>query len=108
MGDEQGTTALVEEKKAAPTSPAGQWGVGATRVDKGLQRAGDVLWRHLKRRPYLGVGMAAAAGLGVASVFGAAELAIGIAFGYAAYQVLTADVPPSEAVRRALAVEKAI
>ena len=119
MGDR-----TVENRTREGTQPAGDGTAGApsamtsmaadvtkktTRaLEHGFERAGDVFWKMLKRRPYVGVGLAVGAGLGAAMVIGAAELGIGIAAGYAAYQMLKRHAPPSEALRKALNLEKDI
>jgi hypothetical protein len=75
-------------------------------VDKQGERVADLAWRGLKRVPYVGVALAVGAALGAASVVGVAELALAVGAGYAAYQVLRLNVPPSKAIRKAVAVEE--
>jgi hypothetical protein len=96
---------------AAPStvSRAADVCAGATRaLEHGVERVGDSTWRMLKHRPFLGVVLAAGAGLGAAVVVGAGELGIGIAAGYAAYQMLRKNLPPSEALRKTLELQKDI
>jgi len=70
-------------------------------VERTFETGGDGVWRALKQRPMLGVGVAAAAGLGLAVTVGASELAIAFVTGYAAYQVLKKNEPPSKALEEA-------
>ena len=58
------------------------------------------------RRPYVGALLAAGVGLTVATVVGVGELALAAGVGYAAYQVFKRHVPPGQAIKAALAVEK--
>lgn len=75
-------------------------------IDDQGARVANVVWRGLKRSPYLGVGLAAGVALGAAALIGPGELVIAIGAGYVAFQILRMDVPPSEAVRRAVEIEK--
>ena len=75
-------------------------------AEHGAERMGDLVWAFLRARPFLGVGLAAGAGIGVAMLLGPAELGVGIAASYAAYQVLRRRLPPSEALRKAVSLEK--
>lgn len=70
------------------------------------ESAGDRIWRALRRRPYLGVAVTTAGGVWVASMFGVAELAFGIAAGYAAYLVLEEHMSPSQALRETIRIRK--
>lgn len=81
---------------------------GTAVVERAAEELGDFVWRRLKRRPYLGVALAAAAGLTLASWVGVGELALGAFAGYAAYKVLLQHEPPSRAVRDALELRKEI
>jgi hypothetical protein len=77
-------------------------------IDRQGERLADLVWHGLKRTPYLGVTLAAGLAFGVASVVGVAELAMAVGAGYAAFKMLRMDVPPSQAVREAVAIEKDI
>jgi hypothetical protein len=70
------------------------------------ESAGDKIWKSLRRRPYLGVAITAAGGVGIATVFGVAELAFGVAVGYVAYLVLKKRMPPSEALRETIRIRR--
>ena len=85
---------------------AGATSAGVRELERGVEGVGDVVWKFLRHRPFLGVGLAAGVGLGAAVAFGATELAVGIAAGYAAYQVLRNDLPPSKALRKTLDLRK--
>jgi hypothetical protein len=76
--------------------------------ERSIARTGDMLWRLLKPRPYFGVAMAAGTGLALATLLGATEIAIAAAAGYAAYQILKKDVPPSEALGEAIRLEREV
>jgi hypothetical protein len=80
----------------------------ARAVERGLERVGDEVWVGLKRHPYFGVVVTAGATLGAASLLGIAELLLTVGAGYAAYQVLKLNVPPSLAIRRVAKVEKGL
>lgn len=77
-------------------------GTAAAKLEQIAKHAGAQLWIQLKRRPSLGVALIGITGLAVASVVGAAEIAIGMAAGYAAYQVLREGVAPREVARRVI------
>jgi hypothetical protein len=102
---------MSEERKvesvALRTPPtSGSTGASAAhrlsaRLESVAERGGDAVWRRLKHRPYLGVVLFGAAGLALASTVGAAEIAMGLVAGYAAYLVLKKNEPPSQAMRDA-------
>jgi hypothetical protein len=75
-------------------------------VEKGLEQVLDHVWARFRKRPYVGATLAAAAGLTVASVFGAAEVALAGGVAYAAYQVFKRKIAPGQALKEALKVEK--
>lgn len=75
-------------------------------AERGLERAADRLWGTFRRRPFIGAMLAGGIGLGVASVVGVAELAVGVGAGYAAYQVLKNRVSPAQAIRDAFRFEE--
>lgn len=86
--------------------------VAASRVSHLVERGGaylaDRAWVLLRHHPYLGVGLVAGVALGAATVIGPAELALAVGAGYAAYQILRMDVPPSKAIRDAARIEEEI
>jgi hypothetical protein len=96
MGETTGEQTLPEALGAPP------------RLTKAIEAGADRVWRVLKLRPYLGIAVAAGAGLLAAYTVGPAELAIAIAAGYAAYQVLTLKLPPSQALRNAARIEQTL
>lgn len=77
-----------------------------SRAEDRAKRAGERAWRGLKRRPSLGVlcvgGMAVAA----AGAVGVGELALGIAAGIAAWQVLRKGKSGEETIKEVEHVEK--
>lgn len=77
-------------------------GTMAAKLEHVTKQAGTRLWIQMKKRPSLGVALTGITGLAVAIVVGAAELAIGIAAGYAAYQVLREGVAPREVARKVI------
>jgi hypothetical protein len=76
----------------------------ATALDNVAEGMLDFVWRELKRRPYVGVAAIGAGGCALASLVGVAEIAFGVATGYAAYQLLLNQEPPSKAIRDAAEV----
>jgi hypothetical protein len=93
----------VETKELTPVAPHH---IGA--VELGLERAADRAWLGLKRHPYFGVAVTAGVTLGAATLVGIAELLITVGAGYAAYQVLKLNVPPSRAVRAVAKIEEGL
>jgi hypothetical protein len=75
-------------------------------LDREAERVAQGLWRQLKRRPYVGIALAAGAAFGAATVIGAAELAITVGAGYAAFRILKEKVAPGQASRGAEGLEK--
>src|SRR5262245_4976881 len=71
-----------------------------------VERAGAALWHRLRHRPYLGVVLASAVGLTLASVVGVGELGIAFLVGYGAYNILRKNEPPSKAFQDAARVER--
>lgn len=69
-------------------------GTATAKVEHVVKRGGEKLWVQLKKRPSLGVALAGAAGLALATAVGVGELTIGIIAGYAAYQVLREGIAP--------------
>jgi hypothetical protein len=70
------------ERRCAPT------GTLRARLEDEAKRRGDRLWRALKKRPSFGVVVLGGMALVAAEAVGVGELAMGIAIGYAAWQVL--------------------
>ena len=73
-------------------------GTPAARLEQRVKAEGGKLWVQLRKRPSLGVVLAGGVGLALAATVGVGELAIAIAAGYAAYQVLREGVAPRTAV----------
>jgi hypothetical protein len=79
---------------------------GATVVfEHSVERVGDVVWRHLKHRPYLGVALTSAAALTLASLVGVGELAFACLAGYGMFKILRLHEPPSQAFREVAEIE---
>jgi hypothetical protein len=76
-------------------------GTLAARAEEVAKIAAGKAWAAMKQRPSIGVLAAGSLGLVLASTLGVGELAIGLAVGYAAFQILAEGVPPSEAARHA-------
>lgn len=92
---------------AATAADVGTTGRRATAMlERAAERAADHAWRRLRRRPYLGVAAAGAAGIALASAVGIAELAVGVFAAYAAYGILVKKEPPSQALRDAAKIER--
>src|SRR6185503_2840557 len=75
-------------------------------VERGLENTGDALWRWFQRRAYIGIALATGAGVGVATLLGPGEVAIGAAAAYAAYLMLRRRLPPSKAFAMVFGAEK--
>jgi hypothetical protein len=74
-----------------------------TRLGRTEEHVKQVLsggWEAVKKRPSLGVALAGGLGLAAAQVVGVGEVAVGIAFAYAAYQVLRKGATFDEALER--------
>jgi hypothetical protein len=74
-------------------------------VERVLERGVDRVWVAFRHRPYFGAALAGGVGLTIASMLGAAEIAIGVGVGYATYQILKNRVPPAQALREAFHLE---
>ena len=83
--------ARIEQSLHTRSAPEG---TARAKVEHLMKCGGERLWVQLKKRPSLGVALAGATGLAVASVVGVGELAIGLVAGYAAYQILREGVAP--------------
>jgi hypothetical protein len=83
--------ARIEQALHTRSAPPG---TAAAKLEHLVKREGEKLWVQLKKRPSLGVALAGATGLAVATAVGVGELAIGLIAGYAAYQILREGVAP--------------
>lgn len=83
--------ARIEQSLHTRSAPKG---TVMAKVEHLVKREGEKLWVQLKKRPSLGVALAGATGLAVATVVGVGELAIGLIAGYSAYQVLREGIAP--------------
>lgn len=72
-------------------------GTLARKAENNAKRAGTRVWLELKRHPYVGVVGLGVGGVALASVVGVAELAIGVAFAYGAFNVLVRGESPEQA-----------
>jgi hypothetical protein len=89
---------MAEDIPSTPVAAASR----ATIVfERTVERAGDALWHRLRHRPYLGVALASAIGLTLASVVGVGEVGIAFLAGYAAFKALRQNEAPSKAFRDA-------
>lgn len=98
----------AEEHAAKRSASPPERLIAVNMAERALERTGDHLWRVFRRRPYVGAVLAGAAGLGLASALGVAELAVAVGAGYAAYQVLKYRMSPTQAVRKAFELEEPI
>lgn len=89
--------ARIEHALHHRTAPLG---TNAAKVERLFKSAAHRVWTQVKKRQALGVVAVGGAGIALATAVGVGELAIGIAFGYAAYQVLREGLPPGEAARK--------
>jgi len=69
-------------------------GTAMAKVERIVKRGGEKLWVQLKKSPSLGVALAGATGLALATAIGVGELTIAVIAGYAAYQILREGVAP--------------
>lgn len=79
-------------------TPAGTW---RAYVEDVANRGGARVWTALKRRPSLGVVLFGGMAIAAAGAVGVGELALGIAIGYAAWQVLRGGKSIAEAIEEA-------
>jgi hypothetical protein len=92
---------MADEEPAALQERVGR----ATVVfEQSMERIGDALWRRMRHRPYIGVGVTGAAALALASLVGVGELAFGCLAAYGMFKVLRKHEPPSQAFREAAQV----
>jgi hypothetical protein len=73
-------------------------GTRAEKLDARLKSGGTVIWRAMKRHPFLAMAALALGGVAAASAVGAAELLLGAAVAVAAYKVLREGEPPLKAI----------
>jgi hypothetical protein len=76
-------------------------GTRARAVEDVLKRTGTTGWGLLRHHPYLGAAAVGGGILAAASALGAAELGLGAASAYLAFQVLVGRERPDEALRNA-------
>lgn len=95
MADEEGTAQLGEAASRATIV-----------FEHSMERVGDVMWRRLRHRPYVGVALTSAAALALASFVGVGEIAVACLAGYGMFKVLRRHEPPSQAFRDAARIEK--
>jgi hypothetical protein len=101
--------AAAPARRSGPVEPVSRQAGGAVNtVERILERGADRLWAQFTRRPLAGATIAAGLGLALATVFGAAELALAAGVGYTAHQVLRNRLPPSRALAEAFDLEKRI
>jgi len=95
---------VADEERAAQLGEAASH---ATVVfERAMERVGDVVWRRLRRRPYVGVALTSATALALASFVGVGEIAVACLAGYGMFKVLRRHEPPSQAFRDAVRVER--
>src|ERR1700733_6773088 len=85
----------IEHTLDRRTAPSGT--IGARMEDR-AKRGGVHAWRALKKRPSLGVVLFGGTAIVLADAVGVGELALGIAIGYAAWQVLRKGKSVGEAL----------
>ena len=88
MADQESTTQLAATASRATVI-----------FEQSVERVGDTLWRHLRRRPYVGVALTSALALTLASVVGVGEIAVAGLAGYGMFKMLRRNEPPSQAFR---------
>lgn len=71
-------------------------------LERSIERIGDALWRRMRRRPYVGIGVTGAAALTLASLVGVSELAFASFVAYGMFKILRLHEPPSQAFRDAV------
>lgn len=86
--------ARIEHSLHIRTAPRG---TTTAEIEQVVKAHGGRLWAQLKKRPSLGVVLAAGTGLALAMLVGVGELGVAIATGYGAYQVLREGVAPRQA-----------
>jgi hypothetical protein len=94
----------MAEQEPAPIVPAANR--AATIFEHSVERVGDVVWHRLRHRPYIGIALTSALALTVASLVGVGELAVAGLAGYAMFQMLRRNEPPSQAFRDVTRIEK--
>lgn len=89
-----------------PTDETGNLARATIVFEHSAEAVGDVVWRRMRHRPYLGVAATGAAALALASFVGVGELAVACLAGYAMFKMLRRHEPPSQAFREAGQLEK--
>ena len=72
--------------------------------DHSMEHVGDALWRRMRHRPYVGVGVTGVAALALPSLVGVGELAFACLAAYGMFKILREHEPPSQAFREAAQV----
>jgi hypothetical protein len=105
MASDDAATILsnMAEDKSQTSAPPSQRTV---QFEHSLERLGDGLWRHLKRRPYMSVALTGAAALTLASFVGVGELAFACLASYAVLKMVRQNEPPSQAFKETVELEK--
>ena len=81
-------------------------GTARGRAEDTMKHAGGRLWHGMKKRPSLGVLVVGGLAVLAADAVGVGELALGLAVGYAAYQVLCKGKSVDAAIHDVEEVEK--
>lgn len=85
----------IEQALGTPTA---RTETPAEKLEEKLKSGGAVLWRAMKRHPFLSMVAIAFGGVAAASAVGAAEIWFGGALAFAAYKVLREGEPPMRAL----------
>jgi hypothetical protein len=89
---------MADEK---PSELSERVGRATVVFEHSMEHVGDALWRRLRRRPYIGVGVTGVAALALASLAGVGELAFACFAAYGMFKILRQHEPPSQAFREA-------
>lgn len=95
---------MADEQEGAQLGDAASRATVA--FEHSMERVGDLLWRRLRRRPYVGVALTSAAALALATFVGVGEIAVACLAGYGMFKVLRLHEPPSQAFRDVMRVER--
>ena len=82
------------------TNRKGEGGAAHRHKRQGLADLTDSVGASEESWPYLVSAVVGAAGIGIASLVGAAELVVGVAAAYVAYDVIARGVPLWDAIRQ--------
>jgi hypothetical protein len=75
-------------------------GTRAAKAEDMVKVQAEKAWHLLQKRPVAGSVLIGGLGLAVATTIGVGELALGLAFAYAAYEVLGEGMPAKEAAEQ--------